>query len=236
MMFQVSAAARRLSQVKKGALTLAAGAVLGLSSLAANAIDVNFVGFTNGCFNGACPPTSTPGPQTILLSPGLTFNNSTFNATTSGGFLALGSTGATTPAGNFNNLGSFTLTGDPASYTGNSFDLLVTFSAPGGTSPNPFLATTSITGSVTANNQGGVLVDFDNSVHTFSFDTGTETGTFQFFINDVSLNPGKTIGLSGTILLLTATQTGTVPEPETYALFMAGLAAVGFMARRRRKS
>ena len=30
--------------------------------------------------------------------------------------------------------------------------------------------------------------------------------------------------------------TTPVPEPETYALFLAGLGAMGFMARRRRKT
>jgi len=30
--------------------------------------------------------------------------------------------------------------------------------------------------------------------------------------------------------------TAAVPEPETYALFLAGLGAVGFMAKRRRKT
>ena len=33
---------------------------------------------------------------------------------------------------------------------------------------------------------------------------------------------------------VTDVQIGSVPEPETYALMLAGLGLVGFMARRRR--
>jgi hypothetical protein len=40
---------------------------------------------------------------------------------------------------------------------------------------------------------------------------------------------GRTVAVSGVII-----QAAAVPEPETYALFLAGLAAVGFMARRRK--
>lgn len=228
MNFQVPAVSAQLKLLKKGALTLGAGAVLGLSSFAANAVDVTFVGYTNGCFGVACVPAGSNSAQTITLAPGLTYNNSTFDATTSSGFLSLGSTGATTPAGNFNNLGSFTLSGAPGSYDGNAFDLLVTFTAPTGTSPNTTVFKDVITGSVTTNNQGGVFINFEDDIKHFVFDGGT----FDFFINDVSLNAGKTIGLSGTILA----QVTAVPEPETYALFMAGLAAVGFMSRRRRKA
>ena len=210
-----------------GAAALLAGAALALGSGAASALETTFVGYTDGCFGLACVPPGAPGAQTITLgSTGLTYNNSTFNATTSGGFLSLGSTGAATPAGNFNNLGSFILTGDPFDYVGNNFDLLVTFTAPPGTTPGTALFTDHISGSVTTNDVGGVFINFDNTPQHFTF-TG---GSFDFFVNDVSLTAGHMIAASGTIL----SQVTAVPEPETYALFMAGLAAVGFMARRRK--
>jgi len=124
-----------LTQFKKGALTLAAGAVLGLSSFAASAVDVNFVGYTNGCFGLACVPVANSAPTAITLAgSGLTYDNSTFNVTTSGGFVAIGSV----PPPNFNNLGSFTLTGDAFNYVGNFFDLLVTFTVPSGAGPATF--------------------------------------------------------------------------------------------------
>jgi PEP-CTERM motif len=223
-----SAPAGRLTQLKKSALALAAGAVLGLSSGAVSAVETTFVGFTNGCFGLGCVPASASGPQTINLgSSGLSYNSSTFDATTSGGFVSLGSAGATSPAGNLNNLGSFTLTGDPQSYFGNAFDLLVTFMAPLGTTPGTAFFTDTIIGSVTSNDVGGVFINFDNSIQHFTFAGG---GGFDFFINDVSLTAGRTIALSGTII----SAVSPVPEPEAYALFMAGLAAVGFMARRRK--
>jgi hypothetical protein len=228
MSSQVSALAGRFTRLKTGALTLAAGAVLGFASFAASAVETTFAGYTNGCFDPACPATASNAPESINLAPGLTYNNSTFNATTSGGFLSLGSTGALTPEGNFNNLGSFTLTGEANNYNGNAFDLLVTFTAPAGTNPGQAVFTDTITGSVTANAQGGVFINFDNTPQSFTFDGGT----FDFFVNDVSLTAGNTIALSGTIIA----QVTAIPEPETYALLMAGLAAVGFMTRRRRKS
>jgi len=211
-----------LTQFKKGALTLAAGAVLGLSSFAASAVDVNFVGYTNGCFGLACVPVANSAPTAITLAgSGLTYDNSTFNVTTSGGFVAIGSV----PPPNFNNLGSFTLTGDAFNYVGNFFDLLVTFTVPSGAGPATF--TSTVSGSVASNGTGGVFINFDNTAQHYTFDGG---GSFDFAVNDVAVNPGQTIALSGVITAAVS----PIPEPETYVLFMAGIAAVGFMARRRK--
>jgi hypothetical protein len=210
----------------RGAAALAAAALLSLGSGVANAVETTFIGYTNGCFGLACVPVGVAGPQTISLG-GLSYNNSTFNATTSAGFVSIGSAGGPTPASNFNNLGSFTLTTDPFSYTGQHFDLLVTFTAPGGTTPSSGLFTDVITGSVSSTGGGGIFINFDNTPQHFTFGSG---GSFDFFVNDVSLTAGQTIGFSGTII----SAVSPIPEPETYALFMAGLAAVGFMSRRRK--
>lgn len=216
------ATAGRLTRLTKGALTLAAGAVLGLSSFAARAVEMTFIGYTNGCFSLTCPPPSTSALQTATIG-GLTYTNSTFDVTTVGGQASIGNVVATP---NVDNLGSFTLLGSPFSYTGQTFDLRVTFTAPPGTVPTNDIWTANIFGSVVSNSVGALTLDFDNSAHDFTFDTGT----FKFFVNDIDLTPGGSIALSGRVVA----QVTAIPEPETYTLFMAGLAALGFIARRRK--
>ena len=219
---------------KLHALTVAAGAALALCSGAASAVETTFNGFTNGCFavspSTTCtPPTDSSGTQTASVG-GLTYLMSNFSGTTVGGFLGIGAVGKAPPAFNTNNLGSFTLTGAPFSYAGQHFDLLVTFTDPTGLLPsNHALFTDRLTGSVAADSKGGVFVDFDNTPQVFTYNGGS----FSISVNDVDVSAGQTIALSGTIL---AKVTPSIPEPETYALFMAGLGALGFMARRRRKS
>ena len=101
-------------------LGLLALTIFTLGSSAARADEVFFSGSTLGCFGAGCMPVAS---STLL---GLTYNNSTFSGTTAGGFLGIG-----TGTPNVDNLGSFTLTGDPATYSG-SFAVRVTFSDPQG--------------------------------------------------------------------------------------------------------
>lgn len=180
-------------------VAVAASTTLGVA--AAFADEVTFAGFTNGCYGAGCTPGTTSGAPAVTLL-GLTYNSATFNGTTSGGFLAFGNNAATP---NVDNLGSFSLNGTPAVYTGQSFTLRVTFTAPPGiTGGSSRTFTATLMGSVTANDVGAVNIDFNNSpiTLTFSFVNAqgkTVTGSFSFAVNDLSIGAGQTGALSGII-------------------------------------
>jgi hypothetical protein len=69
------------------------------------------------------------------------------------------------------------------------------------------------------------------------FGFGTVLSSSYFYAADVICNTGGCNGATGPIYSasLVPTQTTVVPEPETYAMLLAGLGLMGFVARRRQQ-
>jgi hypothetical protein len=202
-----------------------AASVAGVLACASPASAVEFIGYTNGCFGSACVPVANSTSTTITLLPGLTYTNSTFDVSSSGGIAAIGNAPSSV---NFNNLGSFHASGVDGTYTGNNFDLLVSFTAPTGTNPGSTLFTDVITGSVTSGVGGAVIITFDSALKSFTYDGGA----FTFSVNNVSLTVSpeqqNSIAVSGQILVT------AVPEASTWAMMILGFMGVGFLAYRRK--
>lgn len=82
----------------------------------------------------------------------------------------------------------------------------------------------------------GTLADEDSSASGFSF-SNLAAGTYELVVSGTLDGSGVYSGtafIGAEYTVSGVTQLSTAPEPESYAMMLAGLAAVGMLARRRR--
>ena len=119
-------------------------------------------------------------------------------------------------------LGSFSLGNGTNDYTGNVFNLNVSFSLP---TSGAQTDVASLTGVVSGNSitSSSFFIDFNNTPITFQ--------GFTLTVNDVTIPAAR-----GTTVQITGTITPAVPEPSTWAMMILGFMGVGFMAYRRKNT
>jgi hypothetical protein len=201
---------------------------------------VNFTGGGNFNETGFLSITSFQLGGTNLVTPGLNSTYSLYFQFTGTGHLTLGSDPSTGPTfGQFDAL-TYTLYGA----TGNS-----TFSLPGdvptvsSTAPQVLATGSLLNGIVFSGVLSPSFVPGASATMTFGVAPGKESFfspqpfynvAVTSFVNPIStvhpITGGFTINNGGGSLNFAT----PIPEPETYALMLAGLGAVAFMARRRR--
>ena len=103
----------------------------------------------------------------------------------------------------------------------------------------PGLYNTVFTGLMLVSSPDGLVGTGDDNLVASSFSPGTGALNLTFgantggnyYLSVVGMTNGQQGGIYNGAISVTA-----VPEPETYAMFLAGLGALGFLARRRKNA
>ncbi len=209
-------------------LKLLLGGLIAAAAVAtSHAQQTTFTGYTNGQFNGPALPNS--GAQMASLTgpngSSVNFFNNNFNTMSVGGVAVFGGNPSTVAGSTRTNFGTISVVGPStgtASFSGNTFSLLITFTAPPGAGSQLFSAVVS--GTVDSMN-GGVQFTL-NSPTTRTF-VGASGSTYTLTLDSqLFVATGNAGAFGGTI----STQ---VPEGgATVALL--GMSFVGLAAVRRK--
>lgn len=200
---------QRINLLKSLSIAIALVGVMMLAQGKALADEVTISGFTTG---------ATSAPHLSFVG------NSSFTGTT---FLGHGALSGP------NSLGTFFLSTAPGQLVFGAFNLNITFTSPSGIAGGQgAVYTAQIFGSVSPNvDMGGVNIHFDNNALLFTFNDGTNIGSFDLRIADVFVQSGRsamlTAGIGG------SQRTDPVPEPAT--LLLLGMGITGIAAKMRSK-
>jgi hypothetical protein len=116
---------------------------LALCQSAAQAAEITFAAYTNGCLGVGCTPLNTSALGEVAIRD-LTYSNTTFEGMSSSGALGV-------------NLGSFDLEPDGNdNYAGGAFNLRITFTAPSGIAGGSTSTFTSVLSGTTSGGPGPV--------------------------------------------------------------------------------